>query len=944
VSGRRLAGTTPRRGFRQVALTVEAPLEAGVVYAIGPGQPLRLGPLVQLLAPSDSEAPALPEVFLLETGGRREARLRAFPSGYEVISQEAREWLECRTAMPEEPKGRGPRFSVPMVGRRADCEEFFQLLRRVMSDRQGQVLLIEGEAGIGKTKFVQFCREAAASLQVRVLSGAFRDQAGGAYGGIREAMEYLFGVEMLERAAVAARIAERLSELGYRDSHAEADDLALFLTQFLRPMAGAEERELDGAEPDVVEQRLARRDALIERIARFLRRASLHVPLLLLLEDLHWADAESLALLQYLASLLVTDPARLLIVATMRAKDREPNPPLATALQKMARFEGTVYRRSFHRLGEDDTARLIEEVLQADLEDKAALYRLTEGNPLHILSILRYLDGERLLEAMGTGWRVKPGVQLTEILPPTVREMIGLRVQQVVTQDEAGPARQEMLAWAAVAGRRFNVEVLAEAVQEGAPQLGPDLDTHLDVLVEAGLLHDCPGLSADVLEFDHHLLREVVLVEREGRRSERQAQRVRHRSLAGVKLRRVERGERSLLPEVAHHYLEAREWTEAVRYYKQAGKSAQDSLAFIEAIGFYQTATRLLEEHPGLPLTANERAELHYARAEVEESLGRIEEAMTAYRATQAEANDNQVLWARSERSIAFLFCLQGQLDQALAACERARQVLEAAGAEVDLADVLRTLGVVQIYRGQYEAAMTYVQRALAIYERVGHREGLARCYGTLAHLYHGREDVEAMLDAAQHALAIWQELDLPVSLGRALNNVGCALLRLGRDGEAVPLLARAAEILEQQQMERDLSNVYHSLAEALLKGGRGVDARPYLDRGLEMARRKGEVLTVADFHRLLARQAAATGQLGDARAHFEEALRVCAEPDLETQKAQICMEFGEFLLQAGDPEEALHRFEEALAMRQRLGIDGVEEAEAALTRARQASAPDRHN
>src|SRR5205823_2547332 len=211
---------------------------------------------------------------------------------------------------------------------------------------------------------------------------------------------------------------------------------------------------------------------------------------------------------------------------------------------------------------------------QAELADKAAVYRLAEGNPLHVLSILRYLHSEALLEATATGWRVREGVQLSEILPPTLREVIGLRVQRLVAHDEEGPRRRETLFWAAVAGRRFDVEVLADAVREGAPELSGRLDAHLDVLLAAGLLRECPELPGDVLEFDHHLLREVVLAQQEGPRAER----ARHRHLAAAKLRRVERGDRTLLPEVAHHYLQAREWTEAARYLKLAGDVAVDSL------------------------------------------------------------------------------------------------------------------------------------------------------------------------------------------------------------------------------------------------------------------------------------------------------------------------------------------------------------------------------
>src|SRR5205823_405958 len=211
-----------------------------------------------------------------------------------------------------------------------------------------------------------------------------------------------------------------------------------------------------------------------------------------------------------------------------------------------------------------------------------------------------------------------------------------------------GPARRETLAWAAAAGRRFDAEVLADAIGEGAPHLTARLDAHLDALLEAGFLRECPCLSGDVLEFDHHLLREVVLAQREGPRAER----ARHRHLAHAKLRRVERGEWDYLPEVAHHFLEAREWMEAARYHHRAGDAARDGLAFREAAGFYETAVRLLHEQSGLPIPSEEKTGLFEALGDALETLGRTDEALAARRTAQANAGADRVRWARNERYV----------------------------------------------------------------------------------------------------------------------------------------------------------------------------------------------------------------------------------------------------------------------------------------------------
>ena len=358
-------------------------------------------------------------------------------------------------------------------------------------------------------------------------------------------------------------------------------------------------------------------------------------------------------------------------------------------------------------------------------------------------------------------------------------------------------------------------------------------------------------------------------------------------------------------------------------------------MAFREATGFYETAARLLCEHPDLPLSADQRAGLYEAQAEALETLGSTDAALAAYRAAQAQAGDDRARWARNERCVAWLLSRKGRLDDAAAACERARDVLAAAAAEVDVADALRTLGQIEIRRGHYEAAMAYLRCSLAICQRCDDRERLARCYGTLAQLYDDRSDLEALLDATQRQLALCQALGRPVAIGKGLNSVAWALIRLGRHDEALPLLFGAAEIFERHHVDYVLPHVYHSLAEALLNCGRGEEARDYLERGLESARHGGEVGTVADFHCLLARQAAAADRADEARVQFEEALQVCEGTGLEPQQAQICLDYGEFLLRIGDRDAAVRRCEEALTIRRRLGTDDMHEAEAALTRAR---------
>ena len=312
---------------------------------------------------------------------------------------------------------------------------------------------------------------------------------------------------------------------------------------------------------------------LFDSTSAFLRRAAAAEPLIVVLDDLHAADASSLLLLEFVAAEL--GDTRLLVLAAYRDPELETGDPIATALADVARRASV--RISLGGLAEEDVAAYIE--LSAESEPSArlvaAIAQETEGNPLFVGEIVRLLatDG-RLDEPTDAAWR--------PVIPETVKEVIGRRLQRL-----SGDCR-EILAVASVVGREFPLDVL-EAL--GGRTRG-DVLALVDEAVAARIVTDVPG-SASRMRFTHALVRDTLyetLPPTQRRELHCRAAEV-IEALAGA-------DSSAHLSELAHHCFQALPAVDAgtaVAYARRAGDHARDLLAHEEAARLYESALQALE-------------------------------------------------------------------------------------------------------------------------------------------------------------------------------------------------------------------------------------------------------------------------------------------------------------------------------------------------------------
>jgi tetratricopeptide (TPR) repeat protein len=439
-----------------------------------------------------------------------------------------------------------------LVGRDGELGELLAGLDDVAAG-SGRLFLLAGDPGIGKSRLAH---EAAARARDRGFKVAWGRcwEAGGA-------PAYWPWVQSL-RALVCSTGSEALRwQLG-----AGAPFVAQIVAEVAEILPDVRRPPPMGAE--------AARFRLFDAVATFVRNAGAVQPLMLVLDDLHAADAPSILLLRFVAREL--GDARVMVLGAYRDVELDRDHPLTVALAELSR-EPVARHVPLPGLAEGAVARLVQEITGVMPREGvvAAVHRCTEGNPLFVGEAVRLLAAEGRLELVGD----PAGLRLA--IPAGVREVIGRRVARL--PEECG----RVLGLASVFGREFSLPAMGRLSKFSAGEL---LDI-LDESIAVGMVAAVPGAPGR-LRFTHALIRDTLY---EGIPA---GERVRLHQRAGEALETLYAQDLGPhLAELAHHFFEAAaggDAGKAVGYAERAGQRAMGLLAYEEAARLFRMALAAL--------------------------------------------------------------------------------------------------------------------------------------------------------------------------------------------------------------------------------------------------------------------------------------------------------------------------------------------------------------
>jgi DNA-binding SARP family transcriptional activator len=748
-----------------------------------------------------------------------------------------------------------PQRDNGMVGRHDQLAELVASLR-LPAPGPLEVSVVTGEAGIGKTRLVE--EAAAAAAHGHVAWGRCWDHDG---------RPSFWPWEQALTALADALDPEVLS----RALSGRAAPAALLL-------AGVPSPAVRGGEgPEVAKARL------YDAVAAFLTAVSAERPVVVVLEDLHWADDESIELIEVVATSVRA--ARVALVATIR--DPADGPGAQRVVAALARAP-RVRRLALRGLDVPEVRQLVTQRIGTEVADgvAAALHARTEGNPFYIAELAQLLDEER----RASGRADVP-------VPTSVSAVLELRLRRFT------PAEREVLEAAAVVGRAFPLGLLADVLRR--PRF--DVADALDAAVRAGLV--APELHGAEQRFTHALVQETIVA---GLGPQRRAGL--HARVAAA-LEGYGADDETRTAAIAHHYAEAGDAgapARAVDWLLRAAAYSEERLALRDAERWVRQAL----DQVGM-VTGSEAAQLEL---EVLVRLGSLLTLRLGYNDEDVARHRRRAL-ALAEPvgdAVHLLSALWGTWGNALVSgdlgtaeetCDRLAGVAELTGDRLLLLAARVASGQTSWHRGRFDQARTELAEAVALADDqedsipldlfLQHPGVQARGWLSVVLAIQGDSaasnelagQVEAQVAALDHTYTtvyagileglrrLWcdQPEDALAAASRAgaaaaehgfaqlaafaLIPEGAAVARTGDPERGEALLRRAVAAFESLPSGHMFGHLMGGLlAEAQLLSGRPGEALGTVDRAIERSHADAECFHLVDLHVLRGRIRAALG------------------------------------------------------------------------------------
>jgi len=764
--------------------------------------------------------------------------------------------------------------AAPLVGRQTELDWLHTHLAAAISG-QGRVLRISGAAGVGKSCLTAALVAAARTADMQVFHVNCLSYANNIpYAPWSEWLKALCTIESGDPADVrATKVAIRLNTLGN-----DARTWLPLLADLVR-IDIADNLVTGALDP---QQRQERRFELFTDLVR--AAAGAPTPILLVFEDLHWADQVSLDLWRYIAARISDLPVLMLGVhrPQLTWHDVGEAQPACPDPHASSEPDGA----DLLALGElalPDCEALIETRLAGmplSTELREQIVARADGNPLFLEELLRMVTGQERQRVYGQlpTERPHPARAALDTLPESLH---GLLLSRIDRLDENSRA---ILLVASVIGQRFPFDVLQSIQQHDAQMLRYQL-SNLDAQEFTLLEREVPE---QVHLFRHTLMQEVAYQSLlYARRREL------HRKIGEYLEKRHAADRKPYYGLLAHHYRLSDSRAKAITYLLLAGHAARDTYANDEAIQYYRWALEALQANPTDPQTW----EVHKALGDVFSTVGRYDEALTEYAAILAveEAPAEGVAFtlppavaAEALRGRGDALEKQGQYAQAIAELHRAEALAHAhpdAVSPLLVAAIYADMGLVLMRWGEYDRALEVCNAGLQHLcpdQRTREDERIEAGLHTQLGTIHGmRGDYPQARAHFERALAAQEDIDDLYGCSRSHNNLGYLWQLQGEYERAIEHYVYAEDLARHISAKYALSFAYTNTAYAYY------------------------CLSMYD----------------QAEAHCRTAIKLCQDMRDKAGLAHIYDMFGMITFNRGNYNRALHSsYEKALALHQELG------------------------
>ncbi|TET44367.1 tetratricopeptide repeat protein, partial [candidate division TA06 bacterium] len=817
--------------------------------------------------------------------------------------------------IPKKSIGR-PLVSTPyIVGRDSESARLRSLLQEAHQEK-GRLVLIHGEAGVGKTRLVKELQQILERRGGTALVGGCHEETRAIhYYPFREAFSRFFSEKKEERSLL------------------------------LKNLPGYSQRELARILPGLTELQPSELDRAPDPFRLFEAVRLLFVTLtkqakdslLFIVEDLHWSDGASLDLLQYLARNL--KKTGVLLCGTYRTEEA-----VGQEGSRLLRFAGSLQREGLSEeialeplSAESISAmvRLLYPGIKVSRELQDFLYQKTEGNPFFAEELLKFLTEEE----------VREGLPKIQEVPQSVHAVLQRRI------DSLDPGTKEILACGALIGEEFEFEVL-QTIQDRSQR---EILDAVEAGVKTHIVRESFERGEERYRFIHALMADVLYSG---------IGKVRRRlwhGQAGEALENIYAGRlQQLNGRLVYHFERGEKWEKGLNSALRSARQAKNDYANQEAIHLYRKAREIL---PRLNRESEEeRIAIAEGLGDVYQITGDYEKALEEYRFVEdsARAKGEEKKEADALSTISKIYDLQDNFDEMMAYAEKSYGIYRKTRDQKGLAESLHSIGSVHMNRGDYDEALECYKKSLKIREEIGEKRGAALSLRSIGIVHVNRGDYAEALDYYKRSLNIQKEIGNKRDVGSSLNSIGNVfadqgkyakaleyyedtlairreigdrsgiagtLFNIGRIhsdrgnyGKALKCLGEALKIQREIGNRRHVAMSLNSIGIIHWNHGDYDDALRCYEKALKIQREIGDTpgstLSLHNIGIIHANR----GNYGKALKCYEEALNIQREIGGKRGMAQTLHSIGVVHWSRGDYEQALKCHEESLSTKREIG------------------------
>jgi predicted ATPase len=567
----------------------------------------------------------------------------------------------------------------------------------------------------------------------------------------------------------------------------------------------------------------ARRNLLFENVFLGLHRQVLANPTLLCIEDLQWADPSSLSLMHYVSR--NTRQGGLLILGTYRPEDvavtDDKGHPLTDTMRLMDR-EDLYEELKLQRLPKEVISEFLSLIFSNfDFDDrfKDRIYGDTEGNPLFIIHLIKFLVEENIIRKDNGTWKLTKVLEDLDI-PSKIYNVIARRLERVEKED------RKVLDYASVIGGIFTSRVLVEALRIEKMEL-------LERLKVLEKTHRLINSINGKYKFDHAKIKEVLYSEIP------HELRMEYHAVIADSIEILNKDDLDeVVGDLAFHYYHCRNNEKALHYLMKAAEKAKKEYSNEEAIRFYTQVLDLEED-------MQKRRETFEAMGDIYFLMGDYGKSMESYKSAlelTKEKNKSSEIMAK----IGQIHQRKGEFEETIRICTEALELVKGEDCEEEVL-CLGSISFVHVNRGDSDKALELLEKGLAIREKIGYQMGIARSLNSIGYVYHQRGDYDKVLEFNEKSLAIMEKIGDQTGIANSLHNIANVHFFRGDYDKALEFYEKGLAIREKIGYQMGIAHSLHNIANVHVCIGYNDKALALHEKSLEISEKLGDQMGIAN-------------------------------------------------------------------------------------------------